>query len=76
MKENFYIKIARQISAIMSKKGMSITDVANEIGVSVSFLAKFLNHGNKISAERLHQILDALDHDLVFEEKKTLLNLS
>jgi len=74
MEQNFYREISRKIGALMAQQGVSITELSNRIGVSVSFLAKFLNHGSKISAERINQILDALGYEIVFQEKKTILN--
>jgi len=71
---NFYREISDKIRALMSSKGVSITELSEEIGVSTSFLAKFLNHGTKISAERMNQILNALGYEITFQEKKTLLN--
>lgn len=73
MEQSIYKQIAEQIERLMDLKGLKQTDLAAKMKVSNSFLTKFFKYGNKITIERLIEILDILGYNLDFSEKKTSL---
>ena len=72
--QNFYQRIASQIKDIIIKqdKRLNKSKLARKLGVSPTYISKFMNKGDKIPAEKINQILDLYGYELGPVQKKTL----
>lgn len=67
----YYIALGDRLRVLRERCGMSQTDIAQKIGVKSSFISA-IEKGEKASAYRIEQILNAMGLHSEFTEKKTL----
>jgi transcriptional regulator with XRE-family HTH domain len=70
--QEFYAYLGERLRRAREERGLSQTDIANEIGVKSAFISS-IEKGGKASAFRIEQILNVLSKKIDFAEKKTLL---
>lgn len=63
------IKIIDAISAIMEEKGVSQRALALDAGIDEGNLSRILNKKRNVTMERLFEILEYLEYDIVFVPK-------
>lgn len=72
MKNNeFFKKLGQQVQTLREKSGLSQTDLAKMVDVDSSVLSKFENKGQKLPADRINQIVNALGYELTLRKKNS-----
>lgn len=62
--------IGREIRRIIKKKGISLYQIAKDLGVTWESLYRSLLNGGNPEWKRIGQILDYLDYDFVLKPKR------
>ena len=62
--------IGREIRGIIKKKGLSLYQMAKDLGVTWESLYRSLQDGANPEWKRIKQILDYLDYDIVLKPKR------
>jgi ribosome-binding protein aMBF1 (putative translation factor) len=68
--QEFYQKLGVLIQEARKESGLNQNELADKIGVNRSFVARVESQGEKISAYRLNQILEALTGDNLLKKKQ------
>lgn len=69
-KNDFFKKLGQQVQTLREMSGLSQTDLAKIVDIDSSVLSKFENKGQKLPADRINQIVNALGYELTLQEKK------
>ena len=67
--KQFYTDLGQKLLNLRSEAGIKKTEIAEKLGVNTSILSEAENHGKKLSAYRLTQILDVLGYELSYVKK-------
>ena len=69
-KNDFFKNLGQQVQTLREMSGLSQTDLAKIVDIDSSVLSKFENKGQKLPADRINQIVNALGYELTLQEKK------
>lgn len=67
--KQFYLDLGQRLLNLRSEAGLKKTDIAEKLGVNTSILSEAENHGKKLSAFRLSQILDVMGYEVHYVKK-------
>ena len=58
--QEYYKKLGEDVKALRESKGMKKVELAEKMDIQSSILSEFENEGKKLSAYRIHQIMEIL----------------
>lgn len=70
----YYKQLGEKIAEIRKKSNISQKRMAEMLDIHPALISKFENLGEKLPAERIHEMLDILGYELVIAEKKKPVN--
>jgi transcriptional regulator with XRE-family HTH domain len=67
----YYKSLGETIRQLRESKGVKQSELAEKMGIKSAILSEFENKGTKVSAYRIHQMMEILSGES-FPQKKTL----
>ena len=62
--------IGKEIRTVIKKKGISLYQIAKDLGITWESLHRSLSEGSNPEWKRIKQILDYLDYDIILRPKR------